>query len=455
MKDKNELKDIIAELIDISKQSLLVNFRFFDVAIGLLNIQQVDNIGCVCTDSDSIYYDYKYLRNYIKNNTSIDKMLMHILMHLLLGHIYNCKNKVENLWNLACDIAVESILIESGIEYSNDEIKIIFEIEELKRNNIELIAEKIYKYFLHTNISSFEVDILSEIFRRDNHYMWYMELDVDEDEQKSDNNKINVFNSRKDLLDKARNNISDTNKRKWDKCLNHFSQKYSDVDDNIGENEGNLIQRILEIKKDKIDYSDFLRKFAVSEEEMKINEDEFDYIYYNYGMEIYSNVALIEPLEYNDNNKIREFVIILDTSGSCSGDIIQTFIEKTYSILMNRDIFSNEVKIHIIQNDTQIQSDIVINDVNDFKEIVKNINFTGFGGTDFRPAFDYVSNLVDNKYFENLRGVLYFTDGYGIYPEYEPKYKTAFVFVDNGMKIPDVPNWAKKAVINEYELIEG
>ena len=50
----------------------------------------------------------------------------------------------------------------------------------------------------------------------------------------------------------------------------------------------------------------------------------------------------------------------------------------------------------------------------------------GGGGTDFRPAFEYVNQLCAEKKFSNLRGLLYFTDGMGTYPAKRPAYDTAF-----------------------------
>ena len=73
----------------------------------------------------------------------------------------------------------------------------------------------------------------------------------------------------------------------------------------------------------------------------------------------------------------------------------------------------------------------------------------GLGGTDFRPVFDYVNQLLIKKEFINLKGLIYFTDGCGFFPPYKPKYETAFVFIDNEYNIPDVPPWAIKLVLTE------
>ena len=59
----------------------------------------------------------------------------------------------------------------------------------------------------------------------------------------------------------------------------------------------------------------------------------------------------------------------------------------------------------------------------------------GEGGTDFRPAFEYVEKLRKNGEFTDLKGMIYFTDGYGIYPERMPAWRTAFVFVEEDYRV--------------------
>lgn len=72
---------------------------------------------------------------------------------------------------------------------------------------------------------------------------------------------------------------------------------------------------------------------------MKTNEDEFDYIFYTYGLQLYQNIPLIEPLEYKETKAIKEFIIAIDTSGSTSGEIVQNFVQKTYNILKSTESF--------------------------------------------------------------------------------------------------------------------
>ena len=85
--------------------------------------------------------------------------------------------------------------------------------------------------------------------------------------------------------------------------------------------------------RERYDYKAFLRKFAVMKEEMQVDPDSFDYIYYTYGMNHYGNMPLIEPLESREVYRIEDFVIAIDTSMSCSGELVCRFLEETYQVL--------------------------------------------------------------------------------------------------------------------------
>ena len=71
---------------------------------------------------------------------------------------------------------------------------------------------------------------------------------------------------------------------------------------------------------------------------------------------------------------------------------------------------------------------------------------------DFRPVFAYVDEQIAKGEFENLKGLIYFTDGYGVYPDRMPDYDTIFVFLNEDEQKPKVPVWAIEVVLSEPEL---
>ncbi len=221
-----------------------------------------------------------------------------------------------------------------------------------------------------------------------------------------------------------------------------------------GDKSDAMLQGLKKINRDRYDYSTFLRKFASLREDIQINDDEFDYVYYTLGLQRYGNIPLVEPLEYKEVKKVRDFVIAIDTSGSCAGEVVQKFLDKTYSIFSQQENFFRKINLHIIQCDAEIQSDVKITKKEEFDEYMKNLEFKGFGGTDFRPVFQYVSTMVENGEFDDLKGLIYFTDGNGTYPKHRPDYETAFVFVDDDEYDYTVPSWAMKLVLDTDEIME-
>ncbi len=238
--------------------------------------------------------------------------------------------------------------------------------------------------------------------------------------------------------------------REWEEISKHIEMNLETFSREWGDEAQSLISSLSISNRRTYDYSDFLRKFATLSEDMRINDDEYDYIFYTYGLKLYGNMPLIEPLEYMETERVRDFVIAIDTSESVSGDLCKRFVEHTFDILMQSQEFGSEVNVHIIQCDAKIQADTKITNTEEMKEYLEKFYVRGFGGTDFRPVFDYISDLQNRGELEDLQGLLYFTDGLGTFPEAMPPYDVAFVFLDTGdAHMPSVPPWAMKVVIDE------
>ena len=118
--------------------------------------------------------------------------------------------------------------------------------------------------------------------------------------------------------------------------------------------------------------------------------ESFDYLLYVYSREHYEKLLLLEPLESMEVHRLEELVIAIDTSGSCSGEVVRQFMEETYQILSSRESFFNRMNVIIIQCDSMIQGYTRIRSQEEWKAYVQNLKVRGFGGTDFRPVFQLV-----------------------------------------------------------------
>jgi len=194
--------------------------------------------------------------------------------------------------------------------------------------------------------------------------------------------------------------------------------------------------------------------FCRLREEVELDTESFDYIFYSFGMEHYGNIPLIEPLEYKEVNRLEELVIAIDTSGSCSGETVQRFLGETYGILSEKENFFSRMKVYIVQCDCFIQKVDVIHSEEEWKEYIRNVKIQGRGGTDFRPVFELIRQEKERKELKNLRALIYFTDGDGIYPGQKPDYETAFVFLKRTDKMKLVPPWAKCLITGTGQTAE-
>ena len=86
---------------------------------------------------------------------------------------------------------------------------------------------------------------------------------------------------------------------------------------------------------------------------------------------------------------------------------------------------------------------------------MQELEVKGCGGTDFRPVFDHVEQLKREKKIQDLKGLLYFTDGNGIFPKKAPDYQTAFVFMRSDGGDVQVPPWAIKLILEPQDLMRN
>ena len=242
-----------------------------------------------------------------------------------------------------------------------------------------------------------------------------------------------------------------------------MSKKWGDISEGIetdletfsreaGAQDGDFLDQLKVENRERYDYREFLRKFAVFREELTVYPDSFDYNFYTYGLSLYGNMPLIEPLETREVKKVSEFVIVIDTSMSCSGELVRKFLEETYGVLSESESFFTKINVHIIQCDEKVHTDKRITSRKEMKDYMEHLELYGDGGTDFRPAFEWVDKLLEQHEFHNLKGMIYFTDGFGIYPKKMPPYKTAFVFMQDNYRDVDVPVWAMKLILDEDDF---
>lgn len=445
VKKNKELEELAADVLGIARGRLLVNLRYMDVALTF-HERRVYH-GSFTTDGRVLYYDPAFvLRTYHESKEALTRSYLHLVLHCVFCHPFTGLDTDKRLWDLSCDIASESVICELDLPCtrSDDDGRRRDVLRKIRRETGFLTAEKIYSALRKDELSicstGEKLKQLEELFRADEHSAWY----IGERQHPAAQAVLTA--------EPVSEHDEKSAESEWKDIAGQIEMEIETFAKVRGKFASSLVQNLRAVNREKYDYTDFLRKFAAINETVRVSDDEFDYIYYNYGLQQYHKMPLIEPLEYREDSRIRDFVIAIDTSGSVAGEEVQTFLQKTYNILKSRESFHSRINVHIVQCDAEIQSDEVITSAEDFDRYIETMEIRGLGGTDFRPVFEYVDRLLKEGAFSDLKGLIYFTDGLGIYPPSKPAYKTAFVFVESGYNIPEVPVWAMKVVLRSDEL---
>ena len=446
------LQVIGSSILRAARDELSLGMRFLDVALSSFSYQMDGSIHGFGTDGRVMYFQPQMLGGlYKENRILVNRGYLHMVFHCIFRHFawrgagrnigagYSAgennadseKTIEERLRDLSCDIAVEHII--DGMNYRS----IRFSRSLLRRETYRLLekegktlnAQRVYKILSGWNLSEKDFVNLEQEFRTDDHKYW---------ESKKPDQKPNPMLS-----------------RKWGEINDGIETDLETFSQEAGEHDGDFLEQIKTENRSKYDYREFLRKFAVFHEEMAVDDDSFDYNFYTYGLRLYGNMPLIEPLESKEVKKVEEFVIVIDTSMSCSGELVRKFLEETYGVLSENESFFTKINVHIIQCDEKVHTDKKITSQEEMKDYMEHLELYGDGGTDFRPAFEWVDRLLEQHEFHNLKGLIYFTDGFGIYPQKMPPYKTAFVFMQDNYRDVDVPVWAMKLILDEDDLTES
>lgn len=316
-----KIEKLSAEVLRLSRNTILINLRFMDAALAELKSVPSMLMRGMATDGKRLIYNpMDILKAYADERYVINRDYLHMLLHCLYRHNFVNELLDEAVWDLACDIAVENIINQLSIpsldaKRASQQVRVI---SELKNNVKILTAEKIYRYYLDKKVSLGEVEKIRDQFFADDHALWYQKDDGqsandDQDgDSESGENSLNDSNGKNiDSQIKEDYRERQAQEERWKEISERMQQDLETFSKDRGDAAGSLVQNLGEVNREKYDYTAFLKKFAVMGEAMKINDDEFDYVFYTYGLKLYKKMPLIEPLEYKDVKRIREFAIVI------------------------------------------------------------------------------------------------------------------------------------------------
>lgn len=422
-----EKNEIAADIWEDALSQLYVGMRYLDTALHILRRQPDSSFPGFGTDGESLFYrPDTVLALYRAGSVEVNRACLHVTIHCLFGHLFRERDPQELLWQLACDAAAEYIIDHLHAGCVHLPVRARRREFYLRLENFCAVptAEAVLRFLEQKPYSERELLELAQEFYCDSHSLW----------------------------PKKRTPQTQRQKNRWEDAREKMQTDMETFSKESAGGDKAMLEELRVENRPRYEYRKFLKKFSVLREELHADPDSFDYIFYNYGMQLYGNMPLIEPQETREVHRVEDFVIAVDTSMSCKGELIRLFLRETYGVLSESESFFRKVNVHIIQCDEKIQEDVVITDGRELERYMEHFTVKGMGGTDFRPVFSYVNTLIAQGAFRNLRGLIYFTDGYGTFPAKRPLYETAFIFMQEDYRDVDVPPWAIKLILEPEDI---
>lgn len=418
------------EVLEVTRSELYLHLRFLSLAIGGLAPTPSAQVRGMGTDGLRLLAEpERLIRVFPKNPVLLNREYLHQLLHCIFRHPFFIADHDRPLWSLACDIAAEWSIDQLDLPCVR-RIAGWVRTETYRRLGEVLpamAAEPIYRRLEEAHLDEKQLLMLQKEFRADDHRFWPKPGDQSPQARQAAD--------------------------QWKNLSQQMQTELETHQKDPGQGGEALAMQVKAANRSRRTYRDFLRRFAVLREELKADPDSFDLGFYAYGLSLYGNLPLIEPLESRETIKIEEFVIVVDTSLSCSGELVKNFLRETYGILRQSESFFRRTNIRILQCDDRVRTDRKITDMDQLAAYMEAFQLVGGGGTDFRPAFRYVDELIRAGEFHHLKGLLYFTDGLGRFPARRPAYDAAFLFLGSQYEDADLPPWAMKLVLDEREFL--
>jgi predicted metal-dependent peptidase len=367
-----DLKLIPADKVLKSKADLIRKFAFFAMLAFRLKIKVMDS-GTMATDGKSIFYNPVWV-----NDLTLGECIgvfAHELFHCALLHIYRRGGRNSDKWSIACDYAINPILVDDfGFTLPDGAL--------MDRQYYGMSAEVIY-----SKLKDHELPPPPP----------WGEM-REPDQEGPEGTGAPKGKSLGDLSDKEWKDLRSIQEQEkdWEAAAvdAYESCKSRGLIPGNGMGTVGLGQSQVNWRRQLADCTGTITKT--------------DFSWYPPDP-VYIHRKLIVPSLHEPS--IGNLVLGIDTSGSVSDKELKLFWSELKELIENVSFQS----ITVIQCDTELRGEPIVYLPEDELELTVH----GRGGTNFRPVFDWIEENMD----EEPSALIYFTDmGSSDWPDIEPDY---------------------------------
>ncbi len=343
------------------RQALLSSHPFFGRLLMHLPFAFSD-CGTACTDMRRIVFDPEFAEKL--SGEELTFVVLHELMHCVLQHCTRVDGRIRELYNIACDKVINSIIFEAmGV----DEFKVAgIPAMHCAPNGKEArnyTAEEVYNMMLESAMSM--SDKFDENGWRDNHETWSAAA--------KDEHTIAI----------------------WAAIIRNEIRK-------AGKSAGNIpagLRRHLPetAYSGKISWEQVLHDF--------IRFDKSDFVFERPDRRYSGDIAMPSFCDEVYGSRLEKIWFVTDASGSMSDELLAAVYKELKNATEQIDSISGELSFF----DCEVTEPKPFSDVDE----LMSIRPVGGGGTSFEVIFRFMQ-----KYFEEKpRAIIIMTDGYADFPD--------------------------------------
>ncbi len=355
-----------------ARMKLVMSHPFY----GALLMHTIFSVDEECetafTDTERICFGAEFLDNLSEKEVMF--VMLHEVMHIVLHHCKRGLGYNQVLFNIACDIVVNSTILET---FDNDVSKITLEkygesihtVPDGREGRL-FTAEEVYSMLLKDR--DFSESVISVAFN-DDHSKWK------EEEESSE-----IATS-------------------WDQRVVNAAETASKMSGSAAGKLPRFAERLLNREKNRVlDWRTLLREF--------IEEDICDYSFSPPDRRFTDSGFFLPDFNGKETcDKVSKILFMIDTSASISTRTICMAFDEIESAL---EMFDGGLEGWLGFFDGEVTKPVPFENTDE----LTHIRPVGGGGTSFRKVFKYIrENMADDPPVS----IVIFTDGYDKFPDEE------------------------------------
>lgn len=442
MEISDKLKQEFVRRLITARTRLLCSHGFYGLLIMHASFALDENIVTAATDGDKIFFSPEFLSKI--TDGELDFVLMHEILHMALQHVYRQGGRDHELFNIACDIVVNSnILHEVGGDLkkiSIDGIGALMHVAPDGKEGFEHTAEEVYEMLAAAEKArrrrkGITTDRVSDVGDPDDpdggdESGDGNDGDVDDADGSKDKNRSAGKRSKSNnVKGNGGSGASGAKRRLWrggaqGQFDDHSMWRDGDGSDDELENADKWARRIVNaaeavtIRERSYDVGNiplFAKRIL---KEMQGGQVDWRTVLNDFVQEEITDYSFSPPdRRYDGPFFLPDFngvdyvpgnlLFMIDTSGSMSDDMISNVFSEVRSAV---EQFDGKLDGKLGFFDAAVVPPQPFSDVTDLKKIAPR----GGGGTNFHAIFKYVDKYMSD---DLPRSIIILTDGIADYPQ--------------------------------------